>query len=943
MRKRWLDMPSLSQGNEANEKVKEESMKWCGRASSSMVYNYYQTVLGNTSKYIKNDQGKGDLLYWDGSVAAEGYVLSAPLNAALKGWKRTALYPRADRNLPLSTMQIATVLQPVLDSIDRNNPLVAYTALSKNLMKARHIVVISGYREESDGEIWLLIDDPATMCDTRAEKEKTDYIGIENLEILDPGLWYERGSRYWLRASRLFEKNDFSESSDDLWCDHHDRPGFVVFGNDADTPDSQYSHLEETPRSSLPMLVSGIEDISPTPEKIDAFFTHTEKDFSGGYFPVGANTTWHSGIHLLGEEGGTVHAVADGTVVCARMPWEDREQDRLKFGSRNFVLIRHGRDDQVWYSLYYHLKSVDMLNDTEAEKIEWLKSQQLQISLGNFRTHPTTIGNKEICTFKDGEMVEIVSKITAPWYGVKRPEDGMTGYVYYDPGRMKEVAAFSRSRAELFRTEGVYQIDVPIKAGDIIGFVGDGITIENNSIVKKPILHWSVFSSELVSGSWKYMLDNNEDFTCDCKALVDMIDQKIEDENGVFQADGHLSREEIEEFFKDEEKAKKLRRYAFKFKTEWAVEWEKHANTIKKAGMRPNISVMNLYNWWNEAVKSHPTLPSNGHLWHYNPIHFLERKLYPCTSASFLADSFVPDSSFLLPSAYTLVERIGSYASKNRAAEITIIGMSGTGNDTKTDPDLSEARATSITLFLNDQKSVWVDRFSYKTKAKTNQGVWNHYERQLLLTYFGTYTGDAVDENTPEQQNAVRAFQNRYGLTVDGNAGPATLGKMYELIRGKMGNPMCPECCIVAGNDTHQNHGELLAHVILWYGKQFPAVSEYSTDPENVYNQWLDSVTMCIDAEPCEYYEEPLVLYSPQRNEYILVKDVENLENEIQTMDDILEKLEKAREEKDVKAQGNALSKASQEAVSLLSQDIGETLDPKKNIEELIALDKERF
>ena len=42
------------------------------------------------------------------------------------------------------------------------NPVLAYTGLSANAGRPRHIVVVSGYRVGPEGNLWLLIDDPGS-------------------------------------------------------------------------------------------------------------------------------------------------------------------------------------------------------------------------------------------------------------------------------------------------------------------------------------------------------------------------------------------------------------------------------------------------------------------------------------------------------------------------------------------------------------------------------------------------------------------------------------------------------------------------------------------------------------------------------------------------------------------------------------------------------------
>lgn len=72
----------------------------------------------------------------------------------------------------------------------------------------------------------------------------------------------------------------------------------------------------------------------------DAYFKHTELDHKGGYFPIGANTVWHGGVHVRAKRGTPVRAMWDGKLVAARLP-DDPAKASGHYGSRSFVLLSH--------------------------------------------------------------------------------------------------------------------------------------------------------------------------------------------------------------------------------------------------------------------------------------------------------------------------------------------------------------------------------------------------------------------------------------------------------------------------------------------------------------------------------------------------------------------------------------------------------------------------
>ncbi|MBQ9243679.1 MAG: N-acetylmuramoyl-L-alanine amidase [Proteobacteria bacterium] len=95
---------------------------------------------------------------------------------------------------------------------------------------------------------------------------------------------------------------------------------------------------------------------------------------SGGWYPVGTNQAWHSGIHLTAEEGTPVMSMMKGTIVAIR---NIRPVD---LGDASFVLIRHERKENTddgetilyWYSLYMHLDS--MYKQEKFAGIDWVSA-----------------------------------------------------------------------------------------------------------------------------------------------------------------------------------------------------------------------------------------------------------------------------------------------------------------------------------------------------------------------------------------------------------------------------------------------------------------------------------------------------------------------------------------------------------------------------------------
>jgi hypothetical protein len=248
-----------------------------------MIYNYYQLVAHGEEgrdRFVVNHEDEENLVYpevnGEYEIAASEFTLYEPLRRALeeRGEETTGqaskeqLFPSDHEyrsSLPLNESQAQEVLQPVIDSITANNPVLMYTGISANADNPRHIIVVSGYRVEND-TLWLQIDDPY-MYEAPSDNNKWGSIDVENdLEVIDAGDLGETGATYWLRAQMLFEKNGFSPPDDDYWCDHTSSPGLAVRRITHPTPNSPYAHsLGLT--AALPVDLG--EGLEVTPEAVE--------------------------------------------------------------------------------------------------------------------------------------------------------------------------------------------------------------------------------------------------------------------------------------------------------------------------------------------------------------------------------------------------------------------------------------------------------------------------------------------------------------------------------------------------------------------------------------------------------------------------------------------------------------------------------------------------
>lgn len=321
---------------------------------------------------------------------------------------RAEIYPLAKRD-PTPSLELSPdervrldqrgvdLFQDLFLALEAFHPVVIYTMFTAG---PTHIVVASGYRIDRHG-IWLRIDDPATLRPPAAKKptgpsvdagERTAkmskfeilagshgmQLGPDTLvEIVHEGNGQGetgRGAEFWIRVHRLLCANE-NTPGDDLLCDNFQKNkvnrflcllpplvngAFPVIPRDRAEaiPGGFRIPLDFTTDGSLAKVTDGVRfaddaaGLIPDRALLAKLWTRTEKDALSGYFPLGANTTWHGGLHLpcrndTAGEGQPVCAMADGEVVAAR--WRPRsggpgaDPDGY-WGSSNFVLLRHKLD-----------------------------------------------------------------------------------------------------------------------------------------------------------------------------------------------------------------------------------------------------------------------------------------------------------------------------------------------------------------------------------------------------------------------------------------------------------------------------------------------------------------------------------------------------------------------------------------------------------------------
>jgi N-acetylmuramoyl-L-alanine amidase len=673
---------------------------------------------------------------------------------------------------------------------------------------------------------------------------------------------------------------------------------------------------------SLPLDITTLETkLSPTAEAFAKYYTHTEQEFTGGYFPVGANTSWHGGLHLKGTETMPVHAIAPGTVVCARMPVQDPKEDQLAYGSRNFVLIRHDDNAKPWYSLYYHLKSIAM-DSEEAQKISWLGASFLKFKKNrNFREEPNE-KSTIIKTFQaNTDEAEIIDKSQSPWYEVVDPATGTSGFVNFAADVADEVAKPSADLSDKFsQGDAVYQIGKTVNAGDI-RYVGKGIHFENGAKAAADIIHWEIFSSELIGQGWEKVEDADDNYTCNSETLIKLVDK---------DRDNELEPDEIIDFFADEQKAATMRGYACKFKSDWSIDWKNFSEQLKKQNILAYPDKLSLYNFWPDACKCDTRLQTEGKVWHYNPIAFLKKQTIAVARAAFGADCFEPDCCLPLPMAILpMLQSMAGYCKGNFVKQVVALAHTGAMNDTIDATELSNRRSQAIKTIL------MLDKDGFGTII-TNSW-WGNRERKIMLSYLqdtngaAYYRGVIDDLADVNLKNAVERFQGENKLKVDGDAGKSSFTKMFELLLTKAGLQKFTSVANIGCGSAHPPLKDAPARTLelfVWGCDPDPTTDAYTADPQKTYTAWTGSISTELStggasaAADADIFDKDLFLYSPADETFIRIPhdEVESMYDAVDECCDHLDKIEEARKEKDLAKQAEKLGRVKDDFIAYMKK-----------------------
>lgn len=301
-----------------------------------------------------------------------------------------------------------------------------------------------------------------------------------------------------------------------------------------------------------------------------------------GYFPLGINQGWHTGVHIPLEEGTPVKAPAAGTVVAARL---GDEVEGL--GSPNVVVIEHtlpiGEQEKTFYSVLSHLQTVDT---GAGSPVGWIKRLYADPDMA-----------------RDLPRARTLNPPSAPGH-----------------------AALRTGRVALVRSE--------VKAGEVVGYSGrfsPGDDMQPTGLLDFAIVAIEPLfpKSDLTFTAVEDDLD--DDIRCSSRTVWKRFTNDPRVLRGLVEGAYPMSPTDIRAPYRSEYDAVKLRWLAARHVTEywvgtrfggvfgggtefeWAVEEKERAY----------LDLIQRFLWWDDGVTAHVKLPEDGLMWAYHPIALL--------------------------------------------------------------------------------------------------------------------------------------------------------------------------------------------------------------------------------------------------------------------------------------------------------------------------------
>lgn len=376
-------------------------------------------------------------------------------------------------------------------------------------------------------------------------------------------------------------------------------------------------------RNSFPVLLedgSNLADLQGEGLKaqLEQFYDNVESSETGGWYPVGANQSWHSGIHLHVDRDKPVLSMAKGTIVAVR------NAKRVDLGDPGFVVVRHEMKVDVttvvegeeepepvyWWSVYMHLGRMETLEQLGA--VPWVNT----LLGGVFE--PPAADMFDLGTLDTGFPPE------------KRPPRTVDG------------TTPSKFDRQGFWDGHIVLCEIPVDSGEQLGFVGE---FGSNEWNLEPQIHVEVISAlnlfdrERDSASAREWVlaegdkDSNSLVSID-KVVAPILQRAVTFESQE-QAERVVKTSEIQAFFVDGSAAaerERFRRMICFHQSEWSprMAWDKTAATAvgwqwetQEAFSRWLVTWVP-FQWMTQEVTGHCKFPESHQFYTYHPITFLD-------------------------------------------------------------------------------------------------------------------------------------------------------------------------------------------------------------------------------------------------------------------------------------------------------------------------------
>lgn len=417
-------------------------------------------------------------------------------------------------------------------------------------------------------------------------------------------------------------------------------------------------------RNSLPILIGeGTERKNLSElggkylsEHMNRFYLNAETA-EGGWYPIGVNQSWHSGIHLAAPKDTPVLNMMDGTIVAIR------NVATVDLGDPSFVLVRHerqetgidGQDTSVfWYSLYMHL--APLIDTGKFDEISWVREL-----LGAEAEVPDDV----LYNLDSGKLTYAK--------GLPKTVDGTVKSK--DPGNI--LRAFFRG--------DILIVNIPYEAGKVLGHVG--LFGRSPAHLERQV-HIEVISPDNIfqrgnaqSEAWSIIEGDISDYSL---VRVKRITKPISDLVSLYsgKTTAFLRSSEIQAFFAlGNTEPLASRRDAFRkmicyHRSEWSplMNWTKTA--IQSVGWQWEseesfgkwLVLWLPFQWLTRELTSALDLPAKHFFFTYHPIYLLEQ-LNLSYSGDISQTAEVASDSEFKDNANLLAGRVAELTELNRKLE----------------------------------------------------------------------------------------------------------------------------------------------------------------------------------------------------------------------------------------------------------------------------------